>query len=157
MNIFTIYLETTLFNFPFVDDAPQYRADTEQVWEAIRAGKFTPYTSTYTSQELEDTPDEIYRQKMLRLIPDFGVTVLQPTAAVDRLAGLYITGAAIPVGFYTDALHIAITTVYRLDCIVSLNFRHIVREWTIKKVAEINAREGYPAVGIYRPAEVLRL
>ena len=28
----TIYLETTIFNFPFADDAPQYKADTLKLY-----------------------------------------------------------------------------------------------------------------------------
>jgi hypothetical protein len=42
-----------------------------------------------------------------------------------------------------------------LDFIVSLNFQHIVREWTINKVAAINAAEGYRQIGLYKPGEVL--
>jgi hypothetical protein len=34
-----IYLETTIFNFPFADNAPQYRTDTLRLFEEIRAGK----------------------------------------------------------------------------------------------------------------------
>jgi hypothetical protein len=49
------------------------------------------------------------------------------------------------------------TTVYGLGYIVSLNFEHIAREWTIRKVALVNTREGYKVIGIYRPAEVLAL
>jgi hypothetical protein len=44
-----IYLETTMFNFPFVPDKPGYselKADTKKVFEQIRAGKYEPYTST---------------------------------------------------------------------------------------------------------------
>ena len=62
-----------------------------------------------------------------------------------------------PPGFPTDALHIAMTTVYGLDFIVSLNFEHIAREWTVKKVESVNTREGYKVIGIYRPMEVLAL
>jgi len=40
-----IYLETTIFNFPFVEDAPQYRADTLRLFSEIKAGKFRPFTS----------------------------------------------------------------------------------------------------------------
>jgi hypothetical protein len=47
------------------------------------------------------------------------------------------------------------TTVNGLDFIVSLNFQHIVRELTIKKVEEINKREGYKKIGIYKPSEVI--
>ncbi|MDR2619088.1 MAG: hypothetical protein LBC62_09485 [Treponema sp.] len=37
-----IYLETTMFNFPFVPDKPGYailKADTKKVFDLIRAGK----------------------------------------------------------------------------------------------------------------------
>jgi hypothetical protein len=33
----SIYLETTIFNFPFADDAPQYKADTLKLFEEIKA------------------------------------------------------------------------------------------------------------------------
>jgi len=39
MRVPTIYLETTIFNFPFADDAPQYKADTLQLFAEIKAGK----------------------------------------------------------------------------------------------------------------------
>jgi len=39
MRIPKIYLETTIFNFPFADDAPQYRADTLKLFDEIKAGK----------------------------------------------------------------------------------------------------------------------
>jgi hypothetical protein len=47
----TIYLETTIFNFPFSDDAPQYRADTLRLFEEIKMGKFRPFTSEYVLRE----------------------------------------------------------------------------------------------------------
>ncbi|GBR75973.1 hypothetical protein NO2_0593 [Candidatus Termititenax persephonae] len=54
-----IYLETTMFNFPFVDDAPQYRTDTLALFTKIKEGKFIPYTSEYVVSELNNTSDEI--------------------------------------------------------------------------------------------------
>ena len=50
-----IYLETTIFNFPFVDDAPLYRADTLKLFAEIKAGKFKPFTSKVAIMELEKT------------------------------------------------------------------------------------------------------
>jgi predicted nucleic acid-binding protein len=157
MTVPKIYLETTMFNFPFVEDSPQYRADTLRLFDMIKAGKYEPYTSPYTYRELEATKVESRRFEMLKLIPDYGVKIIEDTPDVERLAGLYLAGEAVPLGFYTDALHIAITTVYGLDFIVSLNFQHIVREKTIRIIGEINAREGYRAIGIYKPSEVLSL
>jgi hypothetical protein len=157
MSVPRIYLETTIFNFPFADDAPQYQADTLRLFAEIKAGKFEPFTSLYAYRELEATITESRRLDMLKLISDYGVKVLADTPEAERLAGLYLAGEAIPVGFYTDALHIAITAVYGLDFIVSLNFKHIVREKTIRITGGINIREGYKAVGIYKPSEVLSL
>jgi hypothetical protein len=40
-----IYLETTMFNFPFVPDKPGYahlKADTQKVFDHIRMGLFEP-------------------------------------------------------------------------------------------------------------------
>ena len=54
----TIYLETTIFNFPFADDAPQYQADTKRLFAEVKSGKFRPFTSEYVTQELESTRDE---------------------------------------------------------------------------------------------------
>jgi len=48
-------------------------------------------------------------------------------------------------------------TVNGLDFIVSLNFTHIVRTWTIERVRRVNKREGYQGIGIYKPEEVLEL
>ena len=45
MRVPKIYLETTIFNFLFVGDAPQYTADTRKLFEEIRAGKFEAFTS----------------------------------------------------------------------------------------------------------------
>ena len=67
-----IYLETTIFNFPFVDDAPQYRADTLKLLSEIKAGKFHPFTSEYVTRELEAATDSL-RDERLRLIMEYGV------------------------------------------------------------------------------------
>jgi hypothetical protein len=152
-----IYLETTMFNFPFADDSPQLKAETLQIFDLIQAGKYEPYTSLYATDELEATTQEARRFDMLKYIPNYGVKVLSKSPEAERLAALYLAADAVPVGFHTDALHIAITTVYGLDFIVSLNFQHIVREKTIRITAEINAREGYKPIGIYKPSEVLSL
>jgi hypothetical protein len=53
MRVPTIYLETTIFNFPFAGDAPQYQEDTQRLLAEVKAGKFRAYTSDYVVRELE--------------------------------------------------------------------------------------------------------
>jgi predicted nucleic acid-binding protein len=155
MRIPSIYLETTIFNFPFVDDAPQYKADTIRLFEEIKAGKFIPFTSQYVTHELEKTKEENRLTEMKSLISDYSITVLSDSGEVEQLANLYVSAGIIPDKYATDALHIAVATVAGLDCIVSLNFKHIVKHKTMIETELINAREGYKRIFIHTPAEVI--
>jgi hypothetical protein len=54
-----------------------------------------------------------------------------------------------------DAHHVAIATVARVDVIVSWNFRHIVHFDKIRGFNAVNFREGYPAMEIRSPKELV--
>jgi rRNA-processing protein FCF1 len=102
----TIYLETTIFNFPFANDAPQYRADTLRLFEEIKSGKFEPFTSEYVLDELEDTKEADKLEKMKTLITEYGIEVLTGNDEILRLAGVYVSAGVIPEKYSTDAVHI---------------------------------------------------
>jgi hypothetical protein len=155
-----IYLETTMFNFYFAPNMPGYRVlkgQVHQIFDLIKAGEYEPYTSVYVVEELDITAGEEKREQMKGLILDYGVTLLDKSDEVERLADLYVKAGAVPAGYPTDAAHIAITAANGLDFIVSLNFEHIARPWTVERVRLVNIQEGYNPIGIYRPAEVLEL
>ena len=149
-----IYLETTIFNFPFADDAPQYRADTLRLFAEINAGKFRPFASEYVIRELEAATDSL-RDDRLRLVTEYGIEIIPASDEVKALARAYIEAGIIPQNYSTDGFHIAAAAIKGLDFIVSLNFRHIVRRKTVEGVELINFREGYKKIGIYSPAEVI--
>jgi len=155
MEIPKIYLETTIFNFPFVDDAPVLRAGAIGLFREIEAGKFEPFTSEYVINELEKTKDTEKREKMKALITDYGVKVMAGNNEAIRLANLYVEEGIIPKKKGADAIHIASATIAKLDFIVSLNFQHIVKHKTIRETERINAREGYGKIYIYTPLEVV--
>ncbi|GHV76824.1 hypothetical protein AGMMS49942_16450 [Spirochaetia bacterium] len=50
-----------------------------------------------------------------------------------------------------DAAHIAITAVNGLDFIVSVNFEHIARLWTVEKVRKVNIREVFDGIRRFAP------
>jgi len=155
MRVPTIYLETTIFNFPFADDAPQYKAEARQLFTEIKAGKFKPFTSEYVLDELVETKDLEKLKEMKALITDNAIEVLPGNDEIIRLADLYVAEGVIPAKYSTDAIHIAVATIANLDFIISLNFRHIVKHKTIIQTEIINAREGFKRVFIYTPAEVI--
>jgi predicted nucleic acid-binding protein len=155
MKVPKIYLETTIFNFPFVDDAPQYKADTLKLFDEIRAGKFEPYTSEYVLEELNNEKNSEKREKMLALIDEYNVTILAEDEEADRLAEQYVSAGIIPARYTTDGQHIAIASIKELQIIVSLNFRHIVKRKTINTVNLINMINGYSHIEIFPPAGVI--
>jgi len=161
MSIPKIYLETTMFSFYYEErqqgDYPKYKAQARRVFDLIEAGEYEPYTSLYTVDEIIKEPDLIKREQMKSLITEYNITVLPASREVLQLATLYIQEGAIAPSYKTDAVHIAITTLNGLDFIVSLNFTHIVRLWTIEIVRRVNVREKYQGIGIYKPAEVLEI
>jgi len=153
MKVLKIYLESTLFNYYFDEDRDAH-LDTVTLFEECAAGKFEPYTSSYAIEELDEAPAE-KREKMLDLITRYNITVLAATDETDRLAERYVSEGALPQGSLTDASHIAIAAVNGLDMIVSLNFRHIVKEKTIQRTRAINMLLDYGAVKIKSPMEVI--
>ena len=153
MNIQKIYLETSLFGYHFDKDRDAH-ADTVTMFEECAAGRFEPYTSGYVLNELYDADDE-KRDKMLDLITRYNITVLAATDETDDLAKRYVKEGALPSNSLTDASHIAIAAVNGLDMIVSLNFRHIVKEKTIQRTRAINTLLDYGGVKIKSPMEVI--
>ena len=153
MRVPKVYLETTLFNF-YVDKNREAHADTVKLFENIAAGKFEAFTSRYVIEELAKA-SEIKREKMLNLILKYDIPVLESNDEAAKLAELYVAEGIIPLRFHADGLHIAIAAVNDLDMIISMNFQHIVKRKTIQMTSHINRMNGYRAVEIYSPMEVV--
>ncbi|MCL2342603.1 MAG: hypothetical protein FWC62_01700 [Firmicutes bacterium] len=148
-----IYLETTLFNYYFDTDRDAHPA-TVALFEEVAAGKYDAYTSTYVLDELGAAP-EPKRTNMLNLISRYEISLLSENEETIRLANLYIKNGLIPEKYRTDGLHIAMAAVSDLDIIISLNFQHIVKRKTKLETSALNALNGYRAVEILTPMEVV--
>ena len=148
-----IYLETSLFNFYVDESRGKAHDDTVRLFEDAAMGKYEAFTSAYVVRELERAAEE-KRRKMMDLITRYGITVLDENAEAVRIAGIYVAEGVIPKKYMMDGTHIALAAINGMDMIVSMNFRHIVRQKTIRMTELINISNGYRAVGIYSPAEV---
>jgi hypothetical protein len=156
-----MYLETSLFRFYHeTGQASHLQKLTEQarqVFALIKAHRVEPYASPYVTRELVHFSDPEKREKMWQLIDEYGIRILETSLETEELAALYIAEEAVPAAAFFDAAHIAVTAIHRLDYMVSLNFAHIVRPWTIERVRRVNARQALGGIGIYKPAEVVKL
>ena len=148
-----IYLETTLFNYYFDEDRDAH-ADTVRLFGEIRAGKHEAYTSDVVTDELEKTSSP-KREMMLGLIKEFDITVLIAGDSDDALADFYVAEGIIPLKYRTDGIHIAVAVTNRLDYIVSMNFKHIVKPKTKMTVNAINALRGYNPIALVSPYEYI--
>jgi predicted nucleic acid-binding protein len=149
-----IYLETTLFNF-YVDEDRGFAHDsTITLFKEIAAGKYEAFTSAVVMEELVKAPSDKF-EKMSRLIQEYRITTLSLSDEADRLADIYVAEGIIPPKYHTDGVHVALAAVNDLDMIVSMNFQHIVKRKTVKMTGHINTMNGYRAVEIYSPMEVI--
>ena len=148
-----VYLETTMFNYYF-DSERDAHADTVKFFEEIKAGKYQAFTSNYTTEELSKAPEEKF-VKMMGLIEEYDIAILNPSDDEVRLAVLYQEQGILPARSTTDALHIAAATVNDLDMILSLNFEHIVRKKTVVMTSSLNTQLGYRPIDIRSPMEVV--
>jgi hypothetical protein len=138
----------------YFDEDREAHVDTVLLFKDIADGKYEAFTSDYVIDELRKAPPKKYA-RMMGLLTEYGIAVLRMDDDADRLADVYVAKGIIPAKYRTDGLHIAIAAVNNLDMIVSMNFQHIVKRKTKIATGSINALNGYRAVEIYSPMEVV--
>ena len=57
MNRLKVYLDTSVISHLLQEDVPEKMADTRQLWEMFRSGKYDVYLSTLTLEEVEACPE----------------------------------------------------------------------------------------------------
>jgi predicted nucleic acid-binding protein len=123
-----IYIDTSIFKYYF-EHRSDFNYASVQLFKEIRAGLFKAYTSEYVIEELNISSVEI-RDKMLRLISEYNLTILSKNDLAITIANSYIEHNIISSKYINDAIHIAIASINKLDCIISLSYHSIVRDKT---------------------------
>jgi predicted nucleic acid-binding protein len=147
------YIETTIFN-RFFEENREYIAETQVFFDKIREEKIDAYTSTYVIDELEKAPSP-KREEMLKLVSDYEIEVLEYNDAAFDLADIYINMGIIPIKSRVDGVHIAMAAINNMDCIVSLNFKHINKLKTKLLTEGVHKMLDYSNPMICTPMEVL--
>lgn len=89
-----IYLETTIPNFLYAEDAPKEREITKQFFKTILAGDYDVFTSDAVITEINRTKDIPRRQRLLKALD--GIVRLPVTAECEKLARGYLRQGIIP-------------------------------------------------------------
>jgi len=157
MKRLNIYLDTSVINFLFAEDAPELKKITKDFFKNyVKKGIYQVYISDVVIREIEKTKDETKKVQLLSIIRDYSLKILILNEEADRLAKIYIEGKVIPPQKIEDAQHIAIATCHQIDILLSWNFKHIANIRKQIDVKIINEQEGYfyPLI-LTNPMEVL--
>jgi predicted nucleic acid-binding protein len=149
-----LYLDTTVWNYTFADDSPQHQAETLEFFQRVRMGLYDVFYSEAVIFEVEAAPMP-RRHLVEKLIEEISPTKLDPKREIKDLAEQYLKRAVLPKRSYVDALHIAFSTFYQMDALVSWNFRHLANMSRRNRVMAVNIENGYNfPVQLVTPLEV---
>jgi hypothetical protein len=123
------------------------------LWSRFVGGQHNLVLSAHTLRELKDAPDSV--QKRIGDIPADNIAVLPDNTQAAELAEAYLKRGIGGPGSRSDALHIALATVGRVDVLVSWNFRHIVNLGRIRQFHAVSIEHGYGLLEIRTPREVI--
>jgi len=151
-----IYLDTSIINFLFADDSKEYKNITIDFFDNY-LNEYEVYISEIVFLEINKTNDISKKNKLLNAIKKYNIEIFDAiNNEIELLANKYVETGIIPENKYEDALHIAFSTYYDFDILLSWNFRHLAN---IKKQAQINSInkiEGYyKELNLYNPMEVM--
>jgi predicted nucleic acid-binding protein len=149
-----LYLETTIPNFLYHDDAPEKQRVTIAFFKWLRICTDDLYISTVVEDEIHDAP-EPKRERMLRALAEIPVQVLEVPPAATTLAKAYLTAGVWTERSATDALHVATAACHKLDVIVSWNMKDLANVRRVIRINEVNAAHGFGVIRIATPEELL--
>jgi predicted nucleic acid-binding protein len=145
-----IYIDTSVIG-GYYDE--EFEEVTRSFFARIEAKDFSIFFSEVNETELSLAP--LHVREVKKLIPPECYNFLNLDEDAKVLAETYIKEKILGKASTNDAYHIAITSVNRLDCLVSWNFKHIVNYDKIKLFNSINLKLGYPLIDIRTPLEFL--
>jgi len=156
----TIYLDTSIINFLYADDAPEKMAITIDFFQNyVKKSVYDTYISPVVIDEINKTTDTKKRLKLLKVINDYKLKVIDIAPfsnEIESLTNLYIIHKIIPEKKLEDALHLAISTIFDIDIFLSWNYKHLANVNKERKIMSINLLEGYTkAFKMITPLEVV--
>ncbi len=145
-----IYVDTSVIGGCFDEEFDEYSV---QLFDEFISGKKMPIISDVVLFELEGAPEKV--KNILKRVPGDHIEYVSLNDESITLANAYLEGGVVTESSLSDARHIAIATVERVDVLVSWNYKHIVNINRIHMLNSVNLKLGYPILEIRSPREVL--
>jgi len=137
-----LYLETSVWNFCFADDAPEKKEITLKFFNQVKQGEYEIFISDVVFREIAKASEEKNAQ-LSELIAEYQPQELYANDDVLLLAEKYIQEGALPERAEFDSQHAAIATFHEIDALISWNLKHLANLKRMKKINSVNLKEGY--------------
>ena len=144
-----IYLDTSVINFLYVTDSPEYRKATEVFFERVVVpNKADTYISHIVVDEISKTGNESLRETLLETLAKYDTirTLVAEGERLEEIAFLgesYIRSGIIPPTKVADSLHIAYSVAFQMDILLSWNFQHLANVNKERRITILNETLGY--------------
>jgi rRNA-processing protein FCF1 len=144
-----VYLDTSIINFLYVNYSPEYRKATEVFFnDVVGKNKIDTYISNIVIDEINKTDDKKRRNTLLGTFEKYAniKNLIAENETIDEIAILsenYIKNGIIPQKKVADSLHIAYSTIFQMDILLSWNFQHLANINKEQKVIILNKTLGY--------------
>lgn len=142
-----IYVDSSVFGGCF---EPEFEKYSNILYTMFNQDKAIAVVSSVVYTEIAAAPEWV-QHKLSNLKNAEKVEIKDE---IEQLAELYLKEKIITRKYADDALHIAAATYYKVDVLVSWNFKHIVNLQKIHQFNAINMRESYNLLEIRSPMEV---
>jgi len=144
-----IYIDTSVIGGVFDEEFSHH---SKLLFSEFKKGLYTPVVSQITLFELQGAPPNVIThfnsyKSIIEHIP--------VTEEAIRLSRYYLFEGKMTSKQKTDALHIAVATVNKIDILASWNFEHIVNLNKIVLYNAVNMKNGYPTIEIRNPRELI--
>jgi hypothetical protein len=151
-----IYLDTSVVNFVYADDAPDLQRITVAFFEYY-ASQFDLFVSEVVLQEIGRDPDAVHRGLLEEVLRRHAPVLLDCSRRdeVHALVSAYVQHGVFSAAKLDDALHAAYATVYEMDILLSWNFKHLANIRKEGLIQVLNTEQGYRhPLRIVSPTEV---
>lgn len=149
-----IYLDTSVISYLDQQDAPERMAETRQLWEQIKAGKYDVVISNVVIGEINRCK-EPKRDILMAYLKEIEYEAAEIDDRIVEIAGRFVDLGFLREKSFDDCRHIAAAIMSGCDVIVSWNFKHIVNPKTVRGVKAVTALEGRSDVLIFSPSSLI--
>ncbi|MDR1179563.1 MAG: hypothetical protein LBK44_03595 [Spirochaetales bacterium] len=149
MNKLKVYLDTSIINFLYIDDAPEYRRATEIFFNNVVAkDRIDTYISNIVIDEINKTRNKNRKDILLGTFEKYIniKTLVAEDDIMNDIAYLgenYIKNGIVSQKKTADSLHIAYSTIFQMDILLSWNFQHLANVNKEQKIVILNKTLGY--------------